>query len=310
MNNQQLSQVREYFTQLQNDICAALEQEDGTGKFLIDNWTSAHTIDGSTRVMSNGSFIEQAAVNFSLVQGSNLPAAATARYPQLSGAPFQALGVSLIIHSNNPFVPTTHMNVRYFCAQPADGQPVWWFGGGYDLTPYYIFAEDCLHWHQTAFNACSPFGYEIYPEYKQWCDRYFYLPHRQETRGIGGLFFDDLNRWEFDKCFSLVRSIGDSFTHAYLPIVRQRKNMIFNEQQRDFQLYRRGRYVEFNLVYDRGTLFGLQSNGRTESILVSLPPLVKWRYNWQPEPGSIEAKLYEYLKPREWIQQRSTPALP
>lgn len=305
MHKQQLNLVQEYFTQLQNAICAALENEDGTGKFIIDNWTSKHTIHGSTRVMSNGRFIEQAAVNFSLVQGNNLPAAASARYPQLAGAPFQALGVSLIIHSNNPFVPTTHMNVRYFCAQPNDGPAVWWFGGGYDLTPYYIFEEDCQHWHQIAHAACTPFGDDVYFEYKKWCDTYFYLPHRQETRGIGGLFFDDLNRWEFAKCFSLVRSIGDSFIPAYLPIVQRRKQIQFTEHERDFQLYRRGRYVEFNLVYDRGTLFGLQSNGRTESILVSLPPLVKWRYNWQPEPGSKEAKLYEYLKPCEWIQQEA-----
>lgn len=296
-----LLKIKQYFVALQNNICATLENEDSKSKFVIDNWTSANTTEGSTRILAAGDFIEQAAVNFSCVRGTNLPATASARYPELGGAEFQAMGVSLIIHPNNPYVPTTHANVRFFYATPKSGPAIWWFGGGYDLTPYYPFAEDCLHWHTIAQQACAPFGADIYPRFKNWCDNYFVLPHRQETRGVGGLFFDDLNQPTFTNCFNLVKSIGNSFIPAYLPIVQRRKNIKYGERERDFQLYRRGRYVEFNLIHDRGTLFGLQSKGRTESILASLPPLVKWRYNWQPEPNSPEAKLYDFLQPREWL---------
>jgi coproporphyrinogen III oxidase len=294
--------VNEYFRNLQNRICAELETEDGKASFNIDNWTTKHTIDGSTRIITDGNFIEQAAVNFSYVRGNGLPPTATQRYPELAQATFQAMGVSLIIHPYNPYVPTTHANLRFFIAEPTTGPAVWWFGGGYDLTPYYPFEEDCVHWHNIAQQACQPFGEDVYAHYKKWCDEYFVLPHRTEARGIGGLFFDDLNSWGFDKCFAFVQSIGSSFTKAYLPIVQQRKNMQYGERERDFQLYRRGRYVEFNLLHDRGTLFGLQSKGRTESILASLPPLVKWRYNWQPEPGSPEARLSEFLQPLEWLE--------
>lgn len=289
--------VKNYLKNLQDNICNQLEIEDEAGKFVIDNWQN-----GSTRVLSNGKCIEQAAVNFSLIHGKQLPAAASVRYPELAGAAFTAMGVSLIIHPNNPYVPTTHANVRFFIAQPKSGPEIWWFGGGYDLTPYYPFKEDCIHWHKTAQQACVPFGEEVYPKFKSWCDKYFFLPHRNETRGIGGLFFDDLNEWEFAKCFAFMQSVGNSFLPAYLPIVQKRKNTPYSERERDFQLYRRGRYVEFNLIHDRGTLFGLQSKGRTESILVSMPPLVKWRYNWQPEPASAEEKLYtEFLPVQEWV---------
>ena len=307
MQKSDLFKVKDYFNNLQNKICVALENEDGSAKFAIDNWQSPNTIEASTRVITNGNFIEQAAVNFSFVRGNKLPGAASARYPELSGASFQAMGVSLIVHPSNPYVPTTHANLRFFCAEPKKGPTVWWFGGGYDLTPFYPFEADCEHWHRTAHNACEPFGKDVYPRFKKWCDSYFSLPHRKETRGIGGLFFDDLNKWSFTKCFNFIQSIGESFCPAYMPIVALRKNTPYGERERDFQLYRRGRYVEFNLLYDRGTLFGLQSNGRTESILVSMPPLAKWRYNWQPEANSPEAKLYtEFLKPREWITETLT----
>jgi len=304
MQKLDIFEIKNYFSLLQNNICTALENEDGKAKFDCDNWSSGHTNEGSTRVITNGDFIEHAAVNFSFVHGSKLPAAASARYPELAGASFQAMGVSLIIHPHNPHVPTTHANVRFFIADPKVGPKIWWFGGGYDLTPYYPYEEDCIHWHKTAFNACAPYGKNVYSKFKKWCDSYFYLPHRNETRGIGGLFFDDLNSWSFGKSFNFIQSIGDSFTQAYLPIVRERKATPFGERERDFQLYRRGRYVEFNLIYDRGTLFGLQSKGRTESILVSMPPLAKWQYNWQPVPGTPEARLYtDFLRPREWLTE-------
>ncbi len=291
------SQIKQYLLTLQNTICQALEREDGIIKFQQDTWHNDNIIDANTRVATNGNFVEHAAVNFSHLCGDQLPKAATDRYPELAGAKFLALGLSLIIHPSNPYVPTTHANVRFFSAEN-----IWWFGGGYDLTPYYPFVEDCVHWHTTAATACAPFGNEVYPKYKEWCDKYFSLPHRQETRGIGGLFFDDLNCWPMDTCFAFMQSIGNSFLPAYLPIVTKRKNTPFDEHERDFQLYRRGRYVEFNLIYDRGTLFGLQAKGRTESILSSLPPLVKWRYNWQPEPDSREARLYrDFLQPRDWL---------
>tara|TARA_B110000881_G_scaffold213761_2_gene225198 strand:- start:271 stop:978 length:708 start_codon:yes stop_codon:yes gene_type:complete len=231
-----------------------------------------------------------------------MPASATANRPDLAGRSFEAIGVSLVIHPRNPYAPTCHANVRFFIAEKEDEEPIWWFGGGYDLTPYYGFKEDVIHWHQTAKEACDPFGQSIYQKYKKWCDEYFYLKHRDETRGVGGLFFDDLNEGGFDHCFNFLQSIGNSFLMAYLPILDRRKDTSFGERERDFQLYRRGRYVEFNLVYDRGTLFGLQSGGRTESILMSLPPLVKWRYNWQPEPETDEAMLYKvFLKPQDWL---------
>ncbi|MCW9004792.1 MAG: oxygen-dependent coproporphyrinogen oxidase, partial [Gammaproteobacteria bacterium] len=239
---------------------------------------------------------------FSHVSGDSMPASATAHRPELAGRSFQAMGVSLVIHPNNPYVPTSHANVRFFIAEKEDEDPIWWFGGGFDLTPYYGFDEDVIHWHQTAKQACDPFGDDVYAKYKKWCDDYFYLKHRDEPRGVGGLFFDDLNEWGFEKSFQFMQSVANHYTKAYLPIVQKRKHTEYGERERDFQLYRRGRYVEFNLVYDRGTLFGLQSGGRTESILMSMPPLVKWRYNWQPEQGSAEAELYEkYLKPKEWV---------
>ena len=294
--------VRDYLTRLQQTICDGLEQADGEARFQIDDWERPSGGGGSTRVLTDGATFEQAGVNFSEVFGDSLPGSATAHRPELAGRNFRAMGVSLVIHPHNPYIPTSHANVRFFIAEKGGSDPVWWFGGGFDLTPYYGNREDCRHWHETAKAACDPFGEELYPRYKQWCDEYFYLKHRQEPRGIGGLFFDDLNQPDFEQAFAFMRSVGDHYLPAYLPIVERRKGTEYGERERDFQLYRRGRYVEFNLVYDRGTLFGLQSGGRTESILMSLPPLVKWRYNWQPQPGSPEAELYDvYLKPRDWI---------
>jgi coproporphyrinogen III oxidase len=254
-------------------------------------------------VLQQGNVFEQAGVNFSHVTGRQLPGSATAHRPELAGRAFEAMGLSLVIHPRNPYVPTSHANVRFFIAEKPGQAPVWWFGGGFDLTPYYGFDQDCRHWHQTAKAACDPFGEGIYAQYKAWCDDYFFLKHRQEPRGIGGLFFDDLNEWGFDRCFAFMQSVGDHYLPAYMPIVQRRKKTGYGERQRNFQLYRRGRYVEFNLVYDRGTLFGLQSGGRTESILMSLPPLVRWQYNWRPTAGSEEARFYEkYLKPRDWVE--------
>ena len=257
-------------------------------------------------MLSEGAVFEKGGVNFSDVRGASLPASATAHRPELAGGSFRAMGVSLVIHPKNPYVPTSHANVRLFVAYKDGVEPVWWFGGGYDLTPFYPFAEDCEHWHRVARDACAPFGDEVYSRYKRWCDEYFYLRHRDETRGVGGLFFDDLNEWEFEQCFAFVRSVGDSYLRAYRPIVQRRKSTGYGEREREFQLYRRGRYAEFNLVYDRGTIFGLQSGGRTESILMSLPPLARWSYDWSPEPGSAEAELYEhYLQPRDWLGMES-----
>lgn len=300
------SAVKNYLLGLQEQICTALEIEDGARTFFRDAWErepgKGLSGGGISSVLQDGKVFEQGGVNFSHVLGEKLPASATAHRPELAGRSFEAMGVSLVIHPNNPYVPTSHANVRFFIAEQEGEEPVWWFGGGFDLTPYYGNDEDCRHWHQTAKSACDPFGDEIYPRYKQWCDEYFYLKHRQEPRGIGGLFFDDLNAWGFDKTFQFMQSVGDHYITAYLPIVQRRRETEFGDRQRDFQLYRRGRYVEFNLVYDRGTLFGLQSGGRTESILMSMPPLVKWRYNWQPESGSEEAELYaRYLKPKDWL---------
>jgi coproporphyrinogen III oxidase len=300
--------VGDYLMTLQRGICAALEKEDGSGQFEEDAWRRQGDEGlgggGRSRVLNDGGVIEQGGVNFSHVTGSSLPPSATAHRPELAGRSFEAMGLSLVIHPRNPYVPTSHANVRFFIAEKEGEAPVWWFGGGFDLTPYYGNEEDCRHWHRTARAACEPFGEAVYPRFKQWCDEYFFLRHRKEPRGIGGLFFDDLNDWDFETCFAFMRSVGDHYIPAYQPIMRRRKDSGYGERQRDFQLYRRGRYVEFNLVYDRGTLFGLQSGGRTESILMSLPPLVKWRYDWHPRPGSEEAVLYDtYLKPREWLQE-------
>jgi coproporphyrinogen III oxidase len=295
-------QVKAYLLDLQERICDALTQEDGQGKFVEDTWERSEGGGGRSRVLVNGAVIEKGGVNFSHVFGNQMPASATAHRPELAGRSFEAMGVSLVIHPHNPYVPTSHANVRFFIAEKAGEAPVWWFGGGYDLTPYYGNEEDCRHWHATARDACAPFGEQIYPHFKQWCDDYFYIKHRNEARGIGGLFFDDFNDQSFEHSFALMRAVGDSYIQAYQPIVARRKNCEFGERQRDFQLYRRGRYVEFNLVYDRGTLFGLQTGGRTESILMSLPPLVRWDYNWQPEPGSAEAELHEnFLPARAWV---------
>lgn len=295
-------QVKAYLLDLQERICTALAQEDGQGQFVEDQWERSEGGGGRSRVMVDGAVIEKGGVNFSHVYGAQMPASATAHRPELAGRSFEAMGVSLVIHPHNPYVPTSHANVRFFIAEKPGEPPVWWFGGGYDLTPYYGNEDDCRHWHATARDACAPFGDHIYPRFKQWCDDYFFLKHRNEARGVGGLFFDDFNAESFEHSFALMRAVGDSYIPAYQPIVARRKNCAFGERQRDFQLYRRGRYVEFNLVYDRGTLFGLQTGGRTESILMSLPPLVRWDYNWHPEPGSSEAELYEkFLPARAWL---------
>ena len=294
--------IKDYLLQLQERITCALVDMDDKLELIEDEWQRPEGGGGRSRVMRNGKIFEQAGINFSHVHGSGLPASATAHRLELTGRSFEAVGDSLVIHPLNPYVPTTHMNVRFFIAEKKDAEPVWWFGGGFDLTPYYGFEDDAKHWHKTALDACKAFGADVYPKYKKWCDDYFYIKHRQEPRGIGGLFFDDLNEWGFEKCFAFMQSVGDHFLAAYLPIVERRKDMKYGERERDFQLYRRGRYVEFNLVYDRGTLFGLQSGGRTESILMSLPPQVRWQYDWQPEAGTPEAELYEkFLKPGNWI---------
>jgi coproporphyrinogen III oxidase len=302
-----LERVKDYLQQLQDNICADLEIADSHGKFVEDRWVRELGGGGRSRVMKNGAVIEQGGVNYSHVFGESMPASATAHRPELAGRSFNACGVSLVIHPHNPHIPTSHANVRFFIAEKPGEEPVWWFGGGFDLTPFYPYDEDIVHWHKTAQAACEPFGTEYYSEYKAWCDRYFYLPHRNETRGVGGLFFDDLNtnpagELDFEHAFALMRSIGNHYTKAYVPIMERRKDTPSNEQQRQFQLYRRGRYVEFNLVYDRGTLFGLQTGGRTESILMSMPPLARWEYMYESAEGSAEAQLQEYLRPREWIK--------
>tara|TARA_R110000782_G_scaffold20391_19_gene55056 strand:+ start:405 stop:1313 length:909 start_codon:yes stop_codon:yes gene_type:complete len=292
--------VKEYLQDLQDRICSELEQLDGAATFACDRWDRSGGGGGESRVLSGGRLFEQAGVGFSHVYGSEMPPSATKQRPELAGKKFQAVGVSLVLHPDNPYVPTTHANFRFFTA--GEENPVWWFGGGFDLTPYYPFREDVLHWHRTAKAACDLFDKGLYAKYKAWCDDYFYLKHRNETRGVGGLFFDDVNESGFDQSFAFLKSVGDSFLDAYLPIVRRRQDHAFGERQKQFQLYRRGRYVEFNLLYDRGTLFGLQSGGRTESILMSLPPQVRWQYNWQPEPGSPESELYEhYLQAHDWL---------
>ncbi|HSG60371.1 MAG TPA: oxygen-dependent coproporphyrinogen oxidase [Pseudomonadales bacterium] len=302
MSNVDLDAVKRYLLSLQDNICDQLAQEDGLATFVEDAWERPGGGGGRTRVITNGAVIEKGGVNFSHVYGTQMPPSATHARPELAGRSFQAVGVSLVIHPKNPYVPTSHANVRFFIAEKEGEEPVWWFGGGYDLTPYYGNEDDCRHWHQTAKQACQPFGDEIYPRFKTWCDDYFYLKHRDEARGIGGLFFDDYQEGGFEQAFAFMRAVGDSYIDAYRPIVARRKHDAYNEQQREFQLYRRGRYVEFNLVYDRGTIFGLQSNGRTESILMSLPPLVRWEYDYHPAPGSEEAKLYtDFLPPKDWV---------
>jgi len=295
--------VKAYLLGLQETICQRLEAVDGKAPFIRDSWQRPEGGGGISRVIADGAVFEKGGVNFSHVMGETMPASATAHRPHLAGAPWQAMGVSLVIHPENPYVPTSHANVRFFIAIPENSEPVYWFGGGYDLTPYYGFDEDCIEWHRTARDACVPFGDDVYPRYKQWCDDYFFLKHRQEPRGVGGLFFDDYNTGDFDRDFAFMQSVGNSYVEAYEPIVRRRKDHPWSEREREFQLYRRGRYVEFNLVYDRGTLFGLQSGGRTESILMSLPPLVRWDYDRHPEPGSEEARLTEhFLTARNWLE--------
>ncbi|MDD5247339.1 MAG: oxygen-dependent coproporphyrinogen oxidase [Rhodocyclaceae bacterium] len=307
----ELAAVRDYFTGLQDRLVAALEAFDGQ-PFRSDAWQRPEGGGGIARLIEEGDFFERGGVNFSHVTGAAMPATATAHRPELAGRRWQALGVSLVLHPRNPYCPTSHLNVRCFVAEKDGAEPVWWFGGGTDLTPYYGFEEDAVHFHRTCKEALAPFGDDVHARYKKWCDDYFVLKHRNEARGIGGIFFDDLNAggpggdavppWSFARCFALAQSVGEHFTAAYLPICERRRELAYGERERDFQAYRRGRYVEFNLVWDRGTLFGLQSGGRTESILMSLPPLVKWRYDWHPAPGSAEEKLYtDFLPPRDWI---------
>ncbi len=298
-----LDEVKAYLLALQDEICEGLQAIDGSARFSEDSWERPQGGGGRTRVIKSGGVFEKGGVNFSHVFGDQLPASATHSRPELAGRHFQAMGVSLVMHPENPYVPTSHANVRFFIAEKEGADPIWWFGGGYDLTPYYGFREDCKHWHQVAAKACAAFGDHVYQDYKTWCDDYFYLKHRQEARGVGGLFFDDLNAWGFDTSFAFMRAVGNSYLPAYLPIVARRKETPYGQRERDFQLYRRGRYVEFNLVFDRGTLFGLQSGGRTESILMSLPPLVKWEYDYQPEPGSPEEALTrEFLPHQDWLK--------
>lgn len=298
------SAVRSYLLDLQSRICSALEAEDGTAKFGSDSWERPEGGGGLSRILADSDVFEKAGVGFSHVTGTKLPPSATAHRPELVGKTWEALGVSLVIHPRNPHVPTSHANVRFFIADADGPNPIWWFGGGFDLTPYYGYEEDAVHWHCTARDAVAAFGDDIYPRFKKWCDEYFFLKHRNEPRGIGGLFFDDFNELDFEQSFALMRNVGDAFIPAYQPIVTKRKATAYGDAERKFQLYRRGRYVEFNLVWDRGTHFGLQSGGRTESILMSLPPLVSWEYNWTPDPGSREAELYDtFLKPRDWLTQ-------
>ena len=299
----QAATVKKYLDELHERITAALENIDSV-KFRRDTWQRPEGGGGETRVLDGGTVFEKAGVSVSHVIGAQMPQSASNLRPEIAGAPFEAMGLSLVFHPRNPYAPTTHANIRFLIATPSNGPAVWWFGGGFDLTPYYPYDEDVVHWHRTARAACQPFGAGLYEKYKDWCDRYFFLPHRNETRGIGGLFFDDLNEGGFERCFRLLRSVGDHILPAYLPILERRKDHPFGERERHFQLYRRGRYVEFNLVYDRGTLFGLQSRGRAESYLMSLPPLVRWDYDWHPQAGSPEARLYtDFLRPRDYLAE-------
>lgn len=296
-----ITAVKQFLLGLQDHICQQLSAVDGAS-FIEDNWQRDAGGGGRSRVLRDGNVFEQAGVNFSHVSGDALPASATAHRPELAGRRFEAMGVSLVVHPRNPYVPTSHANVRFFIATKPDAEPVWWFGGGFDLTPYYGFEEDAVHWHRTARDLCAPFGDDVYPRYKKWCDDYFFLKHRNEPRGIGGLFFDDLNAPDFASCFAFIQAVGQGYLDAYLPIVERRQALPWGERERDFQLYRRGRYVEFNLVWDRGTLFGLQTGGRTESILMSMPPLVRWEYNFQPEACSPEAALSEFIQVKDWLK--------
>lgn len=302
MDSSVISGVKDYLLSLQSRICAQLEEADGSGEFIKDHWQRKEGGGGLSRVLAGGQIIEKAGVNFSHVSGDRLPPSASAHREELAGRSFQAMGVSVVVHPDNPHIPTTHMNVRFFVAEKAGEPPIWWFGGGYDLTPYYLYDDDAVHWHQTAKNACDPFGKAMYFRLKKQCDDYFYLKHREESRGIGGLFFDDFSEGGFENSFAFLQSVGNSFLPAYLPILKKRQGIPFAEAQKNYQLHRRGRYVEFNLVFDRGTLFGLQSGGRTESILMSLPPVVQWDYDWQVAEGSEEARLLDILKqPKAWI---------
>lgn len=297
-----LPAVEQYLKGLQRSICDELSAIDGAASFEMESWDRPEGGGGISRVLAEGDVFEKGGVNFSYVEGGKMPGSATQHRPELAGRSFKAMGVSLVMHPKNPYAPTSHANVRCFVAEKEGEAPVWWMGGGFDLTPYYGREEDVIHWHQTAKNACDPFGDDVHAKYKKWCDDYFYLPHRAEPRGVGGLFYDDLNEWGFEKSFDFMQSVGDSFLKAYVPIVLNNKDREYGERERQWQLYRRGRYVEFNLVFDRGTLFGLQSNGRTEAILMSLPPLVRWDYGVTPEPGTPEAELLDYyLKPKDWV---------
>jgi coproporphyrinogen III oxidase len=300
----QIQSVKSFLLGLQDQICESLQDVDRSGSFIEDSWVREEGGGGRSRVLSKGAVIEQGGVNFSHVFGTQMPPSATAARPELAGRNFQAMGVSLVIHPHSPFIPTSHANVRFFIAEKEGEAPIWWFGGGFDLTPTYVFEEDAVHWHQVAYDLCQPFGDTVYADYKKWCDEYFYLKHRNETRGVGGLFFDDLNEWGFEQSFAFMRAVGEGYLDAYVPIMQKRKDQVYQEHHRQFQLYRRGRYVEFNLVYDRGTLFGLQTGGRTESILMSMPPLARWEYNYQPSPDSPEGKLSQYLQAHEWIQPK------
>ncbi|WP_074023172.1 oxygen-dependent coproporphyrinogen oxidase [Xenorhabdus eapokensis] len=302
MNVPNLYQVKNFLLSLQDHLCKQLEQLDGQSTFLEDCWQREEGGGGRSCVLTEGKVFEKAGVNFSHISGASMPASATAHRPELAGRSYQAMGVSLVIHPINPYVPTSHANVRFFIAEKEGKPPVWWFGGGFDLTPYYGFEEDAIHWHTVAKNLCQPFGDDVYPKYKKWCDDYFFIKHRNEPRGIGGLFYDDLNTPDFDTCFNFTQAVGNGFLSAYLPIVERRKDIIWGDRERQFQLYRRSRYVEFNLVWDRGTLFGLQSGGRTESILMSMPPLVRWEYGYSPEINSPESKLYtSFLIKKDWV---------
>jgi coproporphyrinogen III oxidase len=299
--------VRRYLSELQDRITAAVEKID-TVPFRRDVWVRPEGGGGETRILSDGAVFERAGVSISQVFGEKMPPSATNLRPEIAGAPFEAMGLSLVFHPRNPHAPTAHCNVRFLAARPKNAPAIWWFGGGFDLTPYYPYDEDVHHWHRTARDACLPFGPGLYEKYKAWCDRYFFLPHRNETRGVGGLFFDDLNESGFERSFAFLRSVGDHFMPAYMPILERRKDRLYGDRERQFQLYRRGRYVEFNLVCDRGTLFGLQSRGRTESILMSMPPLVRWEYDFRPQQGSAEARLYQdFLRPRDYLSELHAP---
>ncbi|MEQ5633873.1 oxygen-dependent coproporphyrinogen oxidase [Providencia manganoxydans] len=305
MNYPDIFRVKTFLRELQETICQKITELDGKETFLEQTWERAEGGGGRSRVLTQGAIFEQAGVNFSHIQGNQMPASATAHRPELAGRSYQAMGVSLVIHPLNPYIPTTHANVRFFIAEKEGHDPVWWFGGGFDLTPYYGFEEDVIHWHRVARDLCKPFGTDTYQTYKDWCDEYFYLKHRDEPRGVGGLFYDDLNKPDFETCFAFTQAVGNGFLEAYVPIVEKRRHHSWGDRERQFQLYRRGRYVEFNLVWDRGTLFGLQSGGRTESILMSMPPLVRWEYDYHPEPNSPEAKLYSdfLVTKKSWLDR-------